>query len=134
MSSWIQHVKDFSKKNNISYKSALSNDKCKAEYKKIKGTGGCFGKEEQIAPESIQTEEERRVIAEAEAERRAKAEAKAEKKRIMAIVQAEAQAERKRVMDEADRLNKVIRDRQRKEENFRRMAKEKGWDVSYADK
>jgi hypothetical protein len=40
MSSWIEHVKDFSKKNNVSYKEAMSSAKCKNEYTKSKITGG----------------------------------------------------------------------------------------------
>ena len=33
-SKWILHVKAFAKKHNCSYRDALSNPKCKAEYKK----------------------------------------------------------------------------------------------------
>jgi len=33
-SKWITHVKAFAKKNRCSYKDALSNPKCKAQYKK----------------------------------------------------------------------------------------------------
>jgi hypothetical protein len=40
MSNWIEHVKDFSKKNNVSYKDAMSSAKCKNEYTKAKITGG----------------------------------------------------------------------------------------------
>jgi len=37
MSNWIEHVKDFSKKNNVSYKEAMSSAKCKNEYTKVTG-------------------------------------------------------------------------------------------------
>lgn len=40
MSNWIEHVKDFSKKNNVSYKDAMSSAKCKNEYTKAKIEGG----------------------------------------------------------------------------------------------
>ena len=36
MSNWIEHVKDFSKKNNVSYKEAMSSAKCKNDYAKAK--------------------------------------------------------------------------------------------------
>ena len=40
MSNWIDFVKDFSKKNNVSYKEAMSSAKCKNEYSKNKIKGG----------------------------------------------------------------------------------------------
>jgi hypothetical protein len=40
MSNWIDFVKDFSKKNNVSYKEAMSSAKCKNEYNKNKIKGG----------------------------------------------------------------------------------------------
>jgi hypothetical protein len=40
MSNWIEHVKDFSKKNHVSYKEAMSSAKCKNEYTKAKINGG----------------------------------------------------------------------------------------------
>ena len=40
MTNWIDFVKDFSKKNNVSYKEAMSSAKCKNEYSKIKIKGG----------------------------------------------------------------------------------------------
>ena len=40
MTNWIDFVKDFSKKNNVSYKEAMSSAKCKNEYSKKKITGG----------------------------------------------------------------------------------------------
>ena len=40
MSNWVDFVKDFSKKNNLSYKEAMSSAKCKNEYFKNKITGG----------------------------------------------------------------------------------------------
>lgn len=42
---WIDHVKDFAKKHNVSYKEAVSNSKCQSEYKKKKvGSGLKLGK------------------------------------------------------------------------------------------
>jgi hypothetical protein len=38
MSNWIEHVKDFSKKNNVSYKEAMSSAKCKNDYIGFKKT------------------------------------------------------------------------------------------------
>lgn len=43
-SQWINHVKEFSKKNNMKYGECLSNPQCKAEYQKIKGSGMEGGK------------------------------------------------------------------------------------------
>ena len=40
MTNWVDFVKDFSKKNNLSYKEAMSSAKCKNEYFKNKITGG----------------------------------------------------------------------------------------------
>jgi hypothetical protein len=40
MSIWIDFVKAYSKKNNVSYKEAMSSAKCKNEYNKAKITGG----------------------------------------------------------------------------------------------
>lgn len=37
MSNWINHVKAFAKENKISYKEAMSSEKCKKEYSKMKG-------------------------------------------------------------------------------------------------
>jgi len=42
MKNWIEHVKEFSKKNNISYKQALQSPECKASYQKMK-VGGLIG-------------------------------------------------------------------------------------------
>ena len=36
-SSWVQHVKDFSKKHKMKYVDALKNEQCKSEYHKSKG-------------------------------------------------------------------------------------------------
>ena len=33
-SKWIEHVKEYSKQNNISYKESLKSEKCKSSYKK----------------------------------------------------------------------------------------------------
>ena len=40
MSIWTDFIKEYSKKNNISYKDAMSSTKCKEEYNKSKMTGG----------------------------------------------------------------------------------------------
>lgn len=40
MTKWIEFVKDFTKKNNVTYKEAMSSAKCKNEYNKNKITGG----------------------------------------------------------------------------------------------
>jgi hypothetical protein len=42
MKSWIEHVKEFSKKNNLSYKEALQSPECRESYKKMKA-GGLIG-------------------------------------------------------------------------------------------
>lgn len=34
MNKWIQHVKDWAKKHNMSYRDALKHSGCKADYKK----------------------------------------------------------------------------------------------------
>lgn len=34
MNKWIQHVKDYASKHNMSYRDALRDPKCKAAYKK----------------------------------------------------------------------------------------------------
>ena len=49
MSNWIEHVKDFSKKNNVSYKDAMSSAKCKNEYTKAKIKGGYLPSNVKIA-------------------------------------------------------------------------------------
>ena len=36
-SSWINHVKEFSKKHKMKYSEALKNAQCKSEYNKSKG-------------------------------------------------------------------------------------------------
>ena len=37
MKSWIQHVKEFSKKHKMKYGEALKHSQCKSEYHKSKG-------------------------------------------------------------------------------------------------
>lgn len=39
-SKWIEHIKEFAKSNNMSYKDALKDPKCKSSYKEGKGLGG----------------------------------------------------------------------------------------------
>jgi hypothetical protein len=35
-SAWIEHIRDFAKRNGVTYGCALSDKKCAAEYKKMK--------------------------------------------------------------------------------------------------
>ena len=37
--SWIEHIKEYSKKNNISYKDAMKDEDCKSSYRKMKSGG-----------------------------------------------------------------------------------------------
>lgn len=39
MSDWIQHIKAFAAKNNLSYGAALKNPECSSSYKAVKGSG-----------------------------------------------------------------------------------------------
>ena len=50
MTTWAQHVGKFAKKNNMKLGQAMKNSKCKAEWKKIKISGGDAADSSSVKP------------------------------------------------------------------------------------
>ena len=90
---WVTHLKQYSSKHGLSYKEAMGNAKCKAEYHKLGG-----GKKNKIA---IMPEETKEVAAGV---------SKKERKKLKKVALKKLKAAKKKIKEKARREYEIERD------------------------